>query len=433
MRVLHVNLLLAVCLALAVMANTAHASPVAAHAMVHTCCMSPALKERIFSEAKELGASRIRVDVELEGIFGGASAPDWSGLDEVIELSEKYDLPVLGILIVPRTYADADEFGTRSAAIAERAEATIRDWEVLNEPDGDWAWNGTPEEYAAMLSAAHDGIKASVPGARIVFGGLMRPNQTRWLERVLATPGADALRKFDVANVHLRGPADAVVRRYTEFRSWLAARGFTGPVWVTEHGYPADPAFQVDGAFAGGAPGQAAYLTQTLVGLGEAGAEQVFVTLRDNLEGEYASEGVTHIAGPPAHAATRRESFAAVSRLASSWDQVMAWRREQRVAEQSVRVQLAAASISAGETRTARAKFRQARLLVHAVQEELARPRLSEKARARITRRLARIRAMVAGRRTALLWHTSLTDYRRARAFEHAAAAYLLRERIAGR
>ena len=38
------------------------------------------MKERIFSEAKALGAAYIRVDVELSGIFARAGAePDWTG------------------------------------------------------------------------------------------------------------------------------------------------------------------------------------------------------------------------------------------------------------------------------------------------------------------------------------------------------------------
>ena len=44
-------------------------APVSAHAMVHTCCTPPAMKERIFAEAKAMGARFIRVDVELAGIF----------------------------------------------------------------------------------------------------------------------------------------------------------------------------------------------------------------------------------------------------------------------------------------------------------------------------------------------------------------------------
>ena len=187
--------------------------------------------------------------------------------------------------------ADTQEFGRLAGEIAEHAKDTIGTWEVVNEPDGEWAFEGTPEQYAAMLSAAHDGIKARVPDARIVFGGLQSPRDPAWLERVLATPGADAIHKFDVANVHLRGPVGLVVNRYREFRAWLRPRGFSGPLWVTEHGYPADPAYQDDPGFIDGDAAQAGYLTQSLVDLGEAGAEQVFVTLRDNLDGRVRERG----------------------------------------------------------------------------------------------------------------------------------------------
>jgi hypothetical protein len=391
------------------------------------------MKERIFSESRELGAGYIRVDVELNGIFAApGSVPDWSGLDEVTRLSKKHGLPVLGILLAPPVGVDEAEFGRLAGQVAEHAAGTIDHWEIINEPDGDWAFDGTPEQYAAMLSAAYDAIKAATPDAQVVFGGLMRPHEPGWLERVFATPGADAIRKFDIANVHLRGPVDAVVRRYGEFRSWLAARGFAGPVWVTEHGYPADPAYQADRAYVGGDAAQAAYLTQTLVGLGEAGAPRVFVTLRDNLEGEYASEGLENIASTPDHSVTRRESFGAVQRLAQNWDQVMAWRDEQRENEREQRLEQAAAAISATEARSARAKFRVARLRVHAVQDDVAQPRRSSGVKARLARRLARARAMLAGRRTMLLWHSAHARWHSDRAYERGQAVELLKHRIAG-
>jgi hypothetical protein len=449
-------LLLAVVVLGAWLATPAHAAPISAHAMVHSCCTPAPLKERIFSEAKEVGADYIRVDVEMRAIFEGAGGakranPDWSSLDSVMELSRRHDLPVLGILLAPPAYAsacperwpdssrcaatDTEEFGELAGEIAAHAEDTIRHWEVVNEPDGDWAFEGTPEQYAAMLSAAYDGIKSRAPESSVVMGGVMRPHAPEWLDRVFATPGVDALHKFDVANVHLRGPVEAVVRRYHEFRGRLGGRGFSGPVWVTEHGYPADPAFQVDAAFSGGDAAQAAYLTQSLVGLGEAGAEQVFVTLRDNLDGEYASEGLVHIDSGPDTPTTRRPSFAAVRRLTEQWDQLMAWRRAQRWNEQMERVHQAAAASSAGEARTAREKFQLARLLVHEAQESVAgapSSARSARVRKRLTRRLARARAVVAGRRAALLWHSGYARFRRDRAAEHALAVETLKRQIAG-
>ena len=440
MRVLRFSLLLAVALGAPTVAAPAHAAPISAHAMVHSCCTPSAMKERIFSEAKGLGSDFIRVDVELNGIFAAPDAePNWSGLDEVMKLSEKHRLPVLGIVLAPPAGSDEEDFGRLAGEVAEHAAGTIRHWEIVNEPDGAWAFDGPPEQYALMLSAAYDEIKARVPSARVLLGGLMRPHEPGWLERVFATPGADAIHKFDIANVHLRGPVDAVVRRYGEFRTWLAARGFEGPLWVTEHGYPADPAFQTDRAYAGGDASQAAYLTQTLVGLGEAGAEQVFVTLRDNLEGEYASEGLENIGAAPGYVTTRRPSFAAVRRLVDDWEQVMSWRREQREHERLMAQHQATAAAAAEKARVARAEFRTARLLVHEAQDTLAEaPRAlrnkaaKERLVRRLTLRLERARALLAGRRAVLLWDAAIARWQRGRAYEHAVAVQLLKQRIAG-
>jgi hypothetical protein len=405
------------------MAAPAHATaPISAHAMVHTCCTPAAEQERIFSEAKALGAGYVRVDVELNGIFGGLGT-HWGGLDKVIAMSKKYDLPVLAILLTPRDDTDADEFASRSGEVVDHAGGAIDYWEVRNEPDGDWAFAGTAEDYARILSATYDAIKMRRPGARVVLGGLMRPHEPEWLQRVFDTPGADAIHKFDVANVHLRGPVDAVVRRYGEFRSWLAARGFTGPLWVTEHGYAADPAFQSDAAYRGGDAAQAAYLTQTLVGLGEVGAPQVFVTLHDGgLDGEYATEGLERIDETPGgdYPVTRRPSFAALRRLVDGWDQIMAWRAEQRDEEQEQRVEQGKAALWRTDARTARDKFREARASVHAAQ------------RGGIGPRLDRARALLAGARTALLWKSAIVRWHSQRAYDHAVAVALLKQRIAG-
>ena len=156
------------------------------------------------------------------------------------------------------------------------------------------------------------------------MGGVMTPWVSDWVERVFATAGADAARKFDVANVHLRGKAADMPRHLVRWRELLARHGFRGPAWVTEHGYAADPAKQNDPAFTGGESAQAAYLRRSLLGLAEAGAEQVFVTLRDNLWGEYLSEGLVHIDETrPGYPAARRPAFETVRSLSPVWDLAM--------------------------------------------------------------------------------------------------------------
>jgi hypothetical protein len=310
--------------------------PVSAHAMLYLCCTPPAMKERIFAESKAMGASYVRVDVDLRGIFelGGAPRPrpDWRALDEVISLSRRYRLPVLGILLRAPSYIstcpervpspflcpprDPEEFGRLAGEVAAHARGAIAHWQILNEPDGSWAFEGTPEDYARMLSASHRHIKANAPEAEVVLGGLMSPHDPSWLERVFATPGTRAARSFDIAALHLRTPARRLAVRLRAWRGLLARHGFAGRIWVTEHGYSADPAYQNDRSFPRGELGQAAYLESSVKALVAAGAEQVFVTLRGNEQPAYASEGVAHIGGPPRFESRRRPAFAVVRRIA---------------------------------------------------------------------------------------------------------------------
>jgi hypothetical protein len=167
------------------------------------------------------------------------------------------------------------------------------------------------------------------------------------------------------------------------------------------------------------------------VGLGETGAEQVFVTLRDNLEGQYASEGLVHIDEAPGTPTTRRASFNAVRRLAKNWEQVMGWRREQRENERRARLHDAVAIMETGEARTARAKFALARGLVHGAQDAYAQAPRSSRIRKRLLRRLARVRALVASRRTALVWHTAYARWQRGLAAERRLEVEALKARIA--
>ena len=95
---------------------------------------------------------------------------------------------------------------------------------------------------------------------------------------------------------------------------------------MTEHGYSADPARQNDPAFLGGEAAQAAYLKRALLGLAEAGAEQVFVTLRDPVDPAYAGEGLVDIEEAPPFAARRKPAFDAVRAFGERWAGIPALR-----------------------------------------------------------------------------------------------------------
>jgi hypothetical protein len=400
-------------------------APVSAHAMVHACCTPLAMKERIFSEAKAMGARFIRVDIELRGIFeaGGHSPenPNWEQLNEVLELSRRHDLPVLAILLDPPTWFaphEAHEFGRLAAQVAAYARDTITRWEIFNESNASWGFAGTPEDYAHVLRAAYNAINASVPEADVVLGGVMAPGGPEWLERVFATPGADAAHAFDIAAVNLRDAARRLPGRVVAWRGLLARHGFTGPVWVTEHGYPADPAFQTDPAYQGGEAAQAAFLTESVLSFAEGGASEVFVTLRDNVflrdtfYDVFLSEGVVSIADGPPHDARRKPAFAAMRRLVERWPELIAAHSERRFHEEAMRRAKASAVLAARNVWAQRKLFRAARRRLASLRARYHRA-VRPRARARLGREVALATTRLRERRAGVGWaRASEFDYR---------------------
>jgi hypothetical protein len=155
--------------------------------------MPLAQKERLFAESKAMGASYIRVDVELSGIWRGSGDPaDWSALDQVLALSRRHDLPVLGIVLGTPSWLgrcfhcppdDFAEYDQLVGELAQHARGVIDTWEILNEPDGSWFFEGTAQDYARMLNASYDAVKLRFPGARVALGESPRspraPGSTR--------------------------------------------------------------------------------------------------------------------------------------------------------------------------------------------------------------------------------------------------------------
>ena len=296
-------------------------------------------KDAMFREAAAVGAGEIRLDIAVANVFPVADGPpDWSGVDQYVQLARRYHVAVLANLLATPWYLAACPAGTafgdtyrcaasdparwarQAAAIAVHTRGVIDDFEIINEPDGTWAFLGSPDQYAAMLAAATTAIHAANPRARVAAGGLMNAgaNGRRWMDAMLASLGPRATRAFDIANIHIRGRAVNTARVVGRWRHYFARAGFKGPVWVTEAGYPADPTWQTDPAYRGGPNAQARYLKAAIPAMVRAGAAKVFITERDALSGQFESEGILDTSDPlqanPAY--SRRPSFYVVRALA---------------------------------------------------------------------------------------------------------------------
>lgn len=343
--------------------------PIGAHSMLYLNTPFSAMRA-MFAQASDMGASDIRLNIEVSSVFPGPAQsrhrsspltpiqrraptlqipgqgksgsnplvhPQWAGVDRYMRLARAYHLHVLAVLTSTPAWMAECPPGTRPGAIY-RCPPDPRDWaraageiaahtggvidafEVLNEPDGRWSFLGTPEQYAAVLAASYDAIHTVAPTDRVVLGGLMHVGAQglRWMNEMLATPGADAVHKFDVANIHLRVPPAQIPLAACRWEGYLSGRHFYGPLWVTETGYPANPVEQTDPGYEDGPQAQAAWLTAVIPAMLASGVQRVFVTERDLSHGAYASEGVLQAPNPlPASPAIRRRpAFYAVQRLA---------------------------------------------------------------------------------------------------------------------
>jgi hypothetical protein len=290
----------------------------------------------MFQQAAALGASTIRLDIALSGVFPIPNGPpDWSGVDQYMLLARRYHLHVLADLLATPLYmadcataqqatiayrcppSDTATWAQDAGLIAAHTRGVIDEFEIINEPDGAWSFYGTPQQYAQILSASYDAIHAADPNAEVLLGGLMNVHGHTWINQVLSTPGIDAIHKFDIANIHVRTPATQAAATVASWRRYFVRKGFTGPLWVTETGYPADPAYQTDPGYENGPSSQARWMAAVIPAMLNAGAAMVFVTERDSLTGRFATEGILRTQDPlPANPQyTRRRSYYTVRAL----------------------------------------------------------------------------------------------------------------------
>jgi hypothetical protein len=309
--------------------------PLGAHAMLYLDAPY-GFKRTLFQQSAALDASSIRVDLALTAVFTADGSEHWEQVDQVIALARAFQVRPVGVLLAtpwfvancpedPYSYrcppADLDAWKRMVSKVVAHTRGVIETFEILNEPDGRWAFTGSAADYAALLRAGHDAIKAANPRALVAIAGTMGLGSRDWLDQVLAQAGPHPERLYDIANVHVRAALRRLPGTLRAWRAFFAAHGAGDkPLWITEFGYPSDPAYQYDPAYRDGPASQASYLRAALPLLRARGAAKVFVTLRDNLGGQFASEGVLGGAvGDPAQAdpaVIRKPAFLVISRLA---------------------------------------------------------------------------------------------------------------------
>ncbi len=286
-------------------------------------------------DAQASGAGWVRFELSWEGINTAPGVYDYTRSDSLVRQANQRGLKVLGTVLdtpdwassapgcpntcsayanryPPANFTDWRTFVTHLAthyAQACQTDSTlcVHTYEIWNEPTQSTFWQGTPEQYAQLLSLAYDAIHAADPQAVVMNGGVVSNTSTMtpdaWLQRVMTNSSYPAADKLDVVAIHERGPVGIVQNDTAWWRAQFNQYGALAskPLWVTEHGYPSTPQDQSDPRFTGTDPAsgqalQAQYYSAALPALAAAGASAVFVTTTDSLSptqgSSFANEGL---------------------------------------------------------------------------------------------------------------------------------------------
>ncbi len=213
------------------------------------------------------GARWVRVGAPWGRVEARPGHYDWSEPDRVVKAAVDRGLSVLGISGNPAGWAAAPGCRTHNCAPADVAAYArfladaaahfaplgVRHWEVWNEPNTAefWSPGADPAAYAELQRLAYRGIKAAVPTAVVVTGGLAPAGEgggdmepLHFMEEVYRH-GAQG--HFDAVAVHPYAfpyPPDRAADYNTflkvpRLHDLMAAHGDGAkPIWGTEVGAP---------------------------------------------------------------------------------------------------------------------------------------------------------------------------------------------------
>lgn len=165
----------------------------------------------------------------------------------------------------------------------------VSHWEIWNEPDWNFFWNGSVDQYYRLLKVAYLAAKHADPNCTVILGGLATYFDPNWFPSLLSVMSADpnqaerAARNhyFDAVAVHFYSRSADALDHIHRTRSLLSAHGLSKPIWVTESGVPVwndypGPTEDPKSHYRATTEEQASYIIQTHAYAFYSGAQVVF-------------------------------------------------------------------------------------------------------------------------------------------------------------
>jgi hypothetical protein len=147
-----------------------------------------------------------------------------------------------------------EHWGNFVAQIAAQYRGRINHWVIWNQPDvldpasPNHTWDGSEEDYFALLREAYGKIKSVDPAMQVHLAGLTYTYDSdrgapQYLARLLSVIAADPdaaanTYYFDAVTYHLYYNPRQMVDALTEVRAILAGKGLNKPIWFNETNAP---------------------------------------------------------------------------------------------------------------------------------------------------------------------------------------------------
>jgi hypothetical protein len=195
----------------------------------------------------------LRIAIGWDGVEPQRDQYDFAFWDDVVELATEAGVTLIPYVVYTPAWnseggpdsswkappRDVGEFGELMQLLAERYRGRIHSWEIWNEPDNQDYWLGSAEEFAALLAAGSEGVRAGDPDARVVLGGLA--GGVDFLRALFDEHGAGE--RVDVVNLHgyyetwNPNPLEAFPEFIGEVSELVERHGGRQALWMAEVGY----------------------------------------------------------------------------------------------------------------------------------------------------------------------------------------------------
>jgi hypothetical protein len=204
--------------------------------------------------ARDAGARVLRVAFDWDAMEPKRGKYDWSFWDEFVPLAvKKYNLQLVPYVCYTPRWAASDpggnfrsspprdpaDFARFMSALVKRYRRYVRTWELWNEPDNTAYWSGTSEEFAGLIRAGSEGVRAADRRAKVVLGGIA--GDVAFLEQLFREHRiAPAV---DVVNIHnyFETWHPRAIEQLPDYVADVAAvvrdHGENEPLWMAEVGY----------------------------------------------------------------------------------------------------------------------------------------------------------------------------------------------------